>query len=109
MTTNDGENKTIIGKQPDFSWQVNPNRSKQCSTCGGTGRMKKDAPDPGSLLEWQNKELLRKLHRCHEAIRFGMYAIQGLIRTRADGKRCHPTLTQMVDALTDRGEANPDE
>jgi len=108
LGANDEENGTIMGKQPDYSWQVNPNQSKQCSQCGGTGRMKKDMPDPGSLLEWKNRELLRKLDRCHEAIRVGMYAIEMLLMTRAECEESYPVLLQMRDALTDRGGANPE-
>jgi len=108
MTTNDEENKAIMGKQPNYSWQSSPHTSNHCSQCGGTGRVKKDAPDPGSLLEWKNKELLRKLGRCHEALKEGMRAIEYMSKDNAQWheREVAFVLTLMHDALTDRGGAN---
>lgn len=93
-----------MSEQPDYSWQVNPNQSKQCPQCGGTGRVRIDASDPCSLLEWEKSVLLRKLDRCHEAMKAGIHIIQIGIRTRTDAETARPVLCQMIDAMTDRGD-----
>jgi len=107
--------------QPDYSWQVNPNQSKHCTACGGTGRMRKEPPDhfpdyfhsgpPGhdSLLEWEKKVLLRKLGRCHEALQVGIHTIQEISRPGTHWEGCekvHPVcaaVSLMREALTDKG------
>ena len=66
--------------------------------------MKKDTPDPGSLLEWKNKELLRKLHRCHCAISVAIRALEYY-----GDEKLYELILTLRDALTDQGGTTPDE